>query len=56
MRAGEEGCGSQDFSQRGEGAPNMFPRAAFHGIRWWEIDLSAYVIRTLGGLDLAWNI
>jgi stearoyl-CoA desaturase (Delta-9 desaturase) len=43
----------------GEGWHNnhhMFPRAAFHGMRWWEIDLSAYVIRTLGLLGLAWNI
>jgi stearoyl-CoA desaturase (delta-9 desaturase) len=43
----------------GEGWHNnhhMFPRAAFHGMRWWEIDLSAYVIRTLGALGLAWNI
>ena len=43
----------------GEGWHNnhhMFPRAAFHGMRWWEIDLSAYVIRALGVLGLAWNI
>lgn len=43
----------------GEGWHNnhhMFPRAAFHGMRWWEIDLSGYLIRLLGLLGLAWNI
>jgi stearoyl-CoA desaturase (Delta-9 desaturase) len=43
----------------GEGWHNnhhAFPRSAFHGLRWWEIDFSAYLIRALGVLGLAWNI
>jgi stearoyl-CoA desaturase (Delta-9 desaturase) len=43
----------------GEGWHNnhhAFPRSAFHGLRWWEIDVSAYLIRALGVLGLAWNI
>jgi stearoyl-CoA desaturase (delta-9 desaturase) len=43
----------------GEGWHNnhhAFPRSAFHGLRWWEIDLSAYVIRALAATGLAWNV
>ena len=43
----------------GEGWHNnhhAFPRSAFHGFHWWEIDLSAYIIRALGATGLAWNI
>ena len=34
----------------GEGWHNnhhAFPRAAEHGLEWWQIDISAYVIRLL---------
>ena len=27
-----------------------------HGLKWWEIDTSAVVIRTLRRLRLAWNV
>jgi stearoyl-CoA desaturase (Delta-9 desaturase) len=43
----------------GEGWHNnhhAFPRSAFHGLRWWQIDLSAYLIRGLERLGLAWNV
>jgi stearoyl-CoA desaturase (delta-9 desaturase) len=43
----------------GEGWHNnhhAFPRAAFHGMRWWQFDLSAYLIRLLAALGLAWNV
>ena len=43
----------------GEGWHNnhhAFPRSAFHGLRWWQIDLSAYVIVALERLGLAWNV
>jgi stearoyl-CoA desaturase (Delta-9 desaturase) len=43
----------------GEGWHNnhhAFPTSAFHGLRWWEFDLSAYVIRALAALRLAWNV
>jgi stearoyl-CoA desaturase (delta-9 desaturase) len=43
----------------GEGWHNnhhAFPRSAFHGLHWWEIDLSAYVIRALSAIGLAWNV
>ena len=43
----------------GEGWHNnhhAFPRSAFHGLRWWQFDLSAYIIRGLEQLGLAWNV
>ena len=27
-----------------------------HGLKWWEIDTTAAVIRTLKRLGLAWNV
>jgi stearoyl-CoA desaturase (delta-9 desaturase) len=43
----------------GEGWHNnhhAFPRSAFHGLRWWQIDLSGYVIRLMEQLGLVWNV
>lgn len=43
----------------GEGWHNnhhAFPRSAFHGLNWWQVDLSGYVIATLERLGLAWNV
>jgi stearoyl-CoA desaturase (delta-9 desaturase) len=35
---------------------HAFPRSAFHGLRPWEIDTSALVVRLLRRLGLAWNV
>lgn len=43
----------------GEGWHNnhhAFPRSAFHGLRWWQIDISAYIIRALEQVGLVWNV
>jgi stearoyl-CoA desaturase (Delta-9 desaturase) len=43
----------------GEGWHNnhhAFPASAFHGMRWWEFDLSGRVIRMLETMKLAWNV
>lgn len=43
----------------GEGWHNnhhAFPRSAFHGLRWWQIDLSAYVILLLEAFGLVWQV
>ncbi len=43
----------------GEGWHNnhhAFPTSARHGLRWWEFDLSYYVIRALALLGLAWEV
>ncbi len=40
----------------GEGWHNnhhAFPRSAFHGLQWWQIDVSGYLIRALERLGLA---
>jgi stearoyl-CoA desaturase (Delta-9 desaturase) len=35
---------------------HAFPRSAAHGLRWWEVDLSAGVIAGLSRIGLAWNV
>jgi stearoyl-CoA desaturase (Delta-9 desaturase) len=35
---------------------HAFPRSAFHGLRWWELDTSALVIRGMEKLRLAWDV
>lgn len=35
---------------------HAFPSSAFHGLRWWQIDLSGYIIRLLELTGLAWNV
>jgi stearoyl-CoA desaturase (delta-9 desaturase) len=35
---------------------HAFPRSAFHGLRWWEIDLSGLLISALERVGLAWNV
>jgi stearoyl-CoA desaturase (delta-9 desaturase) len=43
----------------GEGWHNShhaFPSSARHGLRWWQVDVSYWVIRGLGTIGLASNI
>jgi stearoyl-CoA desaturase (delta-9 desaturase) len=43
----------------GEGWHNnhhAFPRSAFHGLHWWQFDLSGYIIRILERLGLAQDV
>lgn len=43
----------------GEGWHNnhhAFPRSAFHGLDWWQVDLSGLLIRLMGALGLAREI
>jgi stearoyl-CoA desaturase (delta-9 desaturase) len=35
---------------------HAFPRSAFHGLRWWEFDVSGLVIRGMEAVGLAWNV
>ena len=35
---------------------HAFPRSAFHGLRWWEIDPSGLMILAMQRLGLAWNV
>lgn len=43
----------------GEGWHNThhaFPTSARHGLRWWQLDVSYWVIRLMAWLHLAWNV
>jgi stearoyl-CoA desaturase (Delta-9 desaturase) len=43
----------------GEGWHNThhaFPTSARHGLRWWQIDVSYWVIRALALSGLAWDV
>jgi stearoyl-CoA desaturase (delta-9 desaturase) len=43
----------------GEGWHNnhhAFPTSARHGLRWWELDLTYWVIRLLEWMGLVWNV
>ncbi len=43
----------------GEGWHNThhaFPSSARHGLRWWQVDVSYWLIRSLAALGLAWDL
>lgn len=43
----------------GEGWHNnhhAFPLSARHGLRWWQIDVSYYIIRLMSAVGLAWKV
>ncbi|MHB1537036.1 MAG: acyl-CoA desaturase [Solirubrobacteraceae bacterium] len=35
---------------------HAFPRSAFHGLRWWELDPSGWLIAVLAKVGLAWDV
>lgn len=35
---------------------HAFPRSAYHGLRWYEIDLSGMIISGMQRVGLAWNV
>ena len=35
---------------------HAFPTSAAHGLRWWEVDVSALLIRAMERVGLAWNV
>ena len=43
----------------GEGWHNThhaFPQSVRHGLRWWQLDASYWLIRCMAALGLAWNL
>jgi stearoyl-CoA desaturase (Delta-9 desaturase) len=35
---------------------HAFPRSAYHGLRWWEVDPSGVIISGMEKVGLAWNV
>jgi stearoyl-CoA desaturase (Delta-9 desaturase) len=35
---------------------HAFPRSAFHGLRWWELDPSGWLILAMAKIGLAWDV
>jgi stearoyl-CoA desaturase (delta-9 desaturase) len=35
---------------------HAFPRSASHGLRWYEVDVTAWVIKAMRATGLAWNV
>jgi stearoyl-CoA desaturase (delta-9 desaturase) len=35
---------------------HAFPTSAFHGLSWWQIDISGYLIRLLAATGMAWDV
>ena len=35
---------------------HTFPTSARHGLRWWQVDVSYWVIRALAICRLAWDV
>jgi stearoyl-CoA desaturase (Delta-9 desaturase) len=35
---------------------HAFPRSAVHGLRWWEIDPTAWIVLAMKKTRLAWNV
>jgi stearoyl-CoA desaturase (delta-9 desaturase) len=35
---------------------HAFPRSAFHGLRWWELDPSGWLILGMAKVKLAWDV
>ncbi len=35
---------------------HAFPRSAFHGLRWWELDPSGWLILSMAKVRLAWDV
>ena len=35
---------------------HAFPRSAFHGLKWYELDLSGWMIKGMEKVGLAWNV
>jgi stearoyl-CoA desaturase (delta-9 desaturase) len=49
-------CGIFAFGEGWHNNHHAFPTSARHGLRWWQIDGSWLVIRTMQALGLAWNV
>jgi stearoyl-CoA desaturase (delta-9 desaturase) len=49
-------CGWLGLGEGWHNNHHAFPTSARHGLRWWQLDVSWIVIRTMQALGLAWNV
>ena len=49
-------CGVLGLGEGWHNNHHAFPTSARHGLRWWELDLSYWVIRGLAAMGLAWKV
>ena len=49
-------CGVFGFGEGWHNNHHAFPTSARHGLRWWQIDTSWMVIRSMEMMGLAWNV
>lgn len=49
-------CGLLALGEGWHNNHHAFPTSAAHGLRWWEIDVSYWVIRSMALVGLAWNL
>jgi len=61
FRTGDESCNNwvlaiPSFGEAWHNNHHAFPASAFHGLRWWQVDVTGLLIRLLEALGLAWNV
>lgn len=44
------------FGEGWHNSHHAFPSSARHGLRWWQLDVTYWVIRTMSLVGLAWNV
>ncbi len=49
-------CGVLALGEGWHNNHHAFPTSARHGLRWWQLDVSYYVIRALAIVGLVWNV
>lgn len=49
-------CGVIGFGEGFHNNHHAFPSSARHGLQWWQLDTSWYVIRLMEVTGLAWNV
>lgn len=49
-------CGILAFGEGWHNNHHAFPTSARHGLKWWQLDSSWLIIRTMQFLGLAWNV
>jgi stearoyl-CoA desaturase (delta-9 desaturase) len=56
LSANNAWCALPTFGASWQNNHHMFPRSAYLGLEWWQIDVGAIFIRLFAALGLIWNI